>query len=395
MSILPKIEKITRDATISHFFLMFGFRMFSLYFPLFLVNKGFSLPQVGWTYLLIYLPIAIFAPVVGFLNHKVNPARLAALGALGYGIYSLGMILFSNVLTFYFLQAMLGISAALFFVSAKSMLISARLEIPDRAFGWFYSAPYYASTLAPALGALVIWKFGFSGVFILSLAIQTFTAVFVFWRLGLRRIKPLENHFRFSLFQESYKKAFLKLADRKMAIFILVFFSVIMLGSFYQLYFVLFLKNSLFWTQNLILIFVSVFSFLFSPLSLFLIKRLEKFKSEKNILQGGLVAGLFSILFGAIAPVLNFFSALIINLFRAGGEFVADSSRSGLVSKKLQAQPEEASAIDTIFSPLGTALAALIAGLVIGFLGYQKLFIFAGAFVVFVILIFWRFAKNS
>jgi len=45
---IPKIEKITRDTTISHFFLMFGYKLFSLYFPLFLVARGFSLPEVGY-----------------------------------------------------------------------------------------------------------------------------------------------------------------------------------------------------------------------------------------------------------------------------------------------------------------------------------------------------------
>lgn len=115
MSILPKIEKVTRDATISHFFLMFGYKLFSLYFPLFLVARGFSLPEVGYTYLLIYLPIALFAPFVGFLNHKINPAILASVGILGYGVYALGMILIRNPALFYFWQVLLGISAALFF----------------------------------------------------------------------------------------------------------------------------------------------------------------------------------------------------------------------------------------------------------------------------------------
>ena len=92
MSLLPKIEKITSDATVSHFFLMFGYKLFSLYFPLFLVARGMSLPEVGYTYLLIYLPIAFFAPIVGFFNHKINPAILAGLGIAGYALYSLGMI---------------------------------------------------------------------------------------------------------------------------------------------------------------------------------------------------------------------------------------------------------------------------------------------------------------
>jgi hypothetical protein len=67
-----------------------------------LVARGFSLPEVGYTYLLIYLPIALSAPFVGFLNHKINPAILASIGILGYGLYSLGMILIRNEDLFYF-----------------------------------------------------------------------------------------------------------------------------------------------------------------------------------------------------------------------------------------------------------------------------------------------------
>lgn len=136
-----QIEKITRDATISHFFLMFGYKLFSLYFPLFLVAKNFSIPQVGYTHFLIYLPIALFAPIVGFLNHRINPAILSSLGILGYGIYSLGMIIFPNLLTFYLFQVILGISAALFFVSSRAILIGSKLENPDRAFAWFILPP--------------------------------------------------------------------------------------------------------------------------------------------------------------------------------------------------------------------------------------------------------------
>ena len=153
MSLIPKIEKVTRDATISHFSLMFGYELFSLYFPLFLVVRGMSLPEVGYTYLLIYLPIALFAPLIGFLNHKINPATLASIGILGYSAYALGMILIRTPALFYLWQVLLGISAAMFFVSVRTILISSRLENYDRAFGWFYTAPFYAEAIAPAIGA--------------------------------------------------------------------------------------------------------------------------------------------------------------------------------------------------------------------------------------------------
>jgi len=393
MSIFPKIEKVTRDATITHFLLMFGYKTFALYFPLFLVARGFSLPEVGYTFLLIYLPIALFAPIVGFLNHKINPAILATVGVAGYGIYALGMILIQNQALFYFWQVLLGISAALFFVSARAILMSSSLESHDRAFGWFYSAPFYADALAPAVGAFFVWQFGFVGVFILSLAIQFFTAAFCFTQLKKQEIRPFDKHFNFEKFQQNYQKVFQIIKRRAILPFILISLSVLFLAGFYRAYFVLFLKDNLFWSQNLILIFISVLSFLFLPISLFLIHRLGKFQSEKNIFQGGIVAGLFSILFGAAIPLLIFLSILVINLGRSAGSLICNAGRSGLISQRLKAKPEEAGAIDTIFAPLGVGLGALIAGLILGFLGYGLLFIFGGIFVVIVSLLVKKFAK--
>ena len=136
MFFLPKIEKITRDATVIHFFLMFGYKLFSLYFPLFLVAKNFPIFQIGYTHFLIYLPIALFAPLVGFLNHRINPAILSSVGILGYGIYSLGMILSHDLFIFYLFQVVLGISAALFFVSSRAILMGSKLENPERNFNF-------------------------------------------------------------------------------------------------------------------------------------------------------------------------------------------------------------------------------------------------------------------
>ncbi|MDI6591370.1 MAG: MFS transporter [Patescibacteria group bacterium] len=387
MSIFPKIERITRDATISHFFLMFGYKLFSLYFPLFLVAKGMSLPEVGYTYLLIYLTLALFAPIVGFFSHKINPAILATIGILGYGIYALGMILISpqtifGVGLFYFWQVLLGISAALFFASARAILISSPIESYDRAFGWFYSAPFYAEAIAPAVGALFVWKFNFIGVFIFSLIIQFFNAIFCFTQFSKQRI-PLPNKlFNFQKFIENYKVVLQKLKIRDILLPIFISFSVLLLFGFYRAFFVLFLKDQLNWSQNLILIFISISSLLFSPLSLFLIKRLELFRSEKNIFQGGLIVGTFSILFGILMPVLNFLSVLIIKAGQFAGSLVTNAGRSGLLSQRLKENPEEAGAIDTIFSPLGVALGALISGIIIDFLGYQLLFILGGLFVI-------------
>ena len=388
MSFLPKIEKITRQVTITHFLLMFGYKLFSLYFPLFLVMRGMSLPEVGFIYLLIYLPIAIFSPIVGFLNHKLNPAFLAASGVLGYGIYVLGMILIPiyqiwwGISLFFLWQVLLGISAALFFVSIRAILMGSPIRNPDQAFGWFYSAPFYVGAVAPIAGAFFIWKFDFSGVFIVSLIIFLFTAFFCFFKLKeSAKILP-DDGFKIADSLQGFQKVFQAIKRRDILPLMTAAFSVLLLAGFYRAFFILFLKEELFWPQDLILIFVSVFSFLFLPISLLLIKRLGKVQSKENIFQGSIIVGFFSILFGAIMPVLNFLSILAINIGRSAGGLICSASRSGLISSELKADPEEASALDTIFAPLGIALGALISGAIIGFLGFQFLFIAGGVFVI-------------
>lgn len=388
MAIMPKIEKITRDATISHFFLMFGYKLFSLYFPLFLVAKNFSLFQIGYTNFLIYLPIALFAPLVGFLNHRINPAILTAIGISGYGIYSLGMILSHSLFIFYLFQIVLGVSASLFFVSSRAILMGSKLEKPDRAFAWFYSAPSYADAVAPAVGAFFIWQFDFLGVFILSIILQFFNAIFCFRNLRKKTAHLTEN-IKIKDSGQNYLKVLGSIKGKDFLPLVLVSFLVLVLAGFNNTFFVLFLKN-LGWSQNQILIFSSLLSFIFLPISIWVIKQVSRFKSEINIFHGTQIIGIFSVLLGSFASILNFYSAFIIMLGKYVGGLMAGAGRSGVMTTKLKEYPEESSAIDTIFSPLATAAGAIIGGLLIGSLGYPAIFVIGG------ILLFaaGRFAKK-
>jgi MFS family permease len=184
----------------------------------------------------------------------------------------------------------LGISAALFFVSARAILIGSKLENYDRAFGWFYTAPFYADAFAPAVGALFIWKFNFVGVFIFSLILQIFTAIFCFNQFKKQKIKPLNKFFNLEKFQKNYHEAFQKIKEKSNLSSILISFSELILAGFYFAFFVICLKNFLNWSQNQVLVFISLLSAAFLPISIFLIPRLAKFQSEKNIFRGGITA---------------------------------------------------------------------------------------------------------
>src|SRR3989344_1076391 len=259
-------EKTTRNIALVHFSMMFGYKLFSLYFPLFLVEKNFTLPQVGYSTFLIYLPIALVAPFVGFLNYKINSAVLASAGILGYGIYCLGMMAFPNLWLFYLLQILLGISAALFFVSTRAILMSSSLENPNRTFAWFYTAPAYAAAIAPVVGALIIWRFGFSGVFAISFCIQVLLALFCFValrkKIGFRpkAVPPKQS-------AQNYKTVVGHITTRKVLPFIfLTFLLLVFDNGFAGTFFILFLKN-LGWSRNMILLFNALLSLAFLPVS--------------------------------------------------------------------------------------------------------------------------------
>ncbi len=393
LSFLPKVEKVTWDVTIVHFFLMFGYKLFSLYFPLFLVANNLSLHQVGYSYLLIYLPIALFSPIAGYLNHKINPAFLAFSGILGYGIYALGMLLISpeegvwGIYLFYLWQVLLGVSAASFFTSFRGILMGFPLEKPDRAFGWFYSAPFYAAAIAPVVGALLIWQFGFIGVFVVSLIIHFFNAFFCLFRLGKPAKTLVDFGFNLSSLKNSVLMSLKRVGGKKVIALLVSSSAVLLVSGFYGAFFVLFLEQELGWTENLILAFVAVSSLLFTPISLWVIKRLGRKTTSENILQGGVIAGIFMALFGVLAPILNFFIALMVFFGKSIGFMTANSARSGLISRRLKDYPEEGGVIDTILPALGVAFGSLIAGFLIGIFGFNLLFIIAGFFLLLTVLI--------
>ncbi len=382
MILFPQVEKISQNLSISHFFLMFGYKLFSLYFPLFLLAKKFSFHQVGYTYLFIYLPIALSAPFVGYLNHKINPAFLASLGILGYSLYCLGMIFTQEIYLFYFWQVFLGISAALFFVSSRAILMGSNLKSPEESFSLFYSAPIYASAFSPAIGALLIYKYGFKGVFLLSLTIQFLTAFLLFLRIHKETETLTEKDMKIKESISNYKKMVREIEMKDTLPYLIISFTVLFIAGFYFAFFVIFLKNGLLWNQGKILLFESLVSFLFLPISLLLIKKISDRKREKNIFQGSLISGFSSLLIGVAPFILNFWFLITVLLGRTIGNIMVGASRSGLLSKKLIRIPEESAALDSVFSPLGISLGALIGGLLVKITGYYLLFALGGIIII-------------
>ncbi|MFA6252531.1 MAG: MFS transporter [Candidatus Paceibacterota bacterium] len=374
--------KITEKITLTHFFLMFGYKLFSLYFPLYLLERSFSIIEVGYTSFLIYISIAIFAPIAGYLNYRIKPHILIALGVIGYGVYSGAMPLGVSIPWFYLFQILLGISGALFFVSSRSLLMVSDSKKINNTFAWFYSAPTYADAIAPALGALIIWKFGFFWVFFVALIIQLLTSIYAYIKLKEKGRTTSSINIEKSI--ENYREIGQSM-EIKSSFFIFLSFLILFIIGFYNIFFVLFLK-SLNWTQEQILIFNSLTSLFFLPISILIAKKAIKSNSKYDISFGGQIIGICAVLLGIISNALNYISIFILIIVGNIGSLIASSGRSGLMAIKLKKNPNESAAIDTIFSPLSTAIGALLGGFLIQSFGYSFLFILFGI-VIFVLSI--------
>lgn len=390
----PKIERTTLNVSFIHFLLMFGYKLFSLFYPLYLVSVGLSLIKVGWVYLLINITIAVSTIGANFWIHKINPAKTASLGIFGYGVYALLMLLNAGGISFYLAQILLGFSAALWLVSLKTILIESKPENYNKSFGWFYCAPEYAAALAPAVGGFIIYKFGFGTVFALSVIIQFANAIWAFYQL--RGIKAESNHsFHLKNLKENYVQIFNSMKKDKIASYALVVvFIALIFSGIHRPYFVLFLKD-LNYTQNDIIGFLSLLSLSFIPLSWLVVKFIGKNSSKKDISLGAAMSGVIFIIIGTFSNFLNLIQMFSLILADTIAELMSGSGKSGLMAEKFAKLKEEASTIDTLLLTLGPALGSIIGGVVISQIGFSHTFLFGGTIVLFFSILFYLIKKIS
>jgi len=394
MSQAKQKNDVVRDVTLVHFALMFGYRTFSLYYPLFLAAQGFTLTQIGQAYLFIYLPIALGAPLAGFLTRLIHPAFMAAAGCLGYAAYALGMFFFDGAGIVYLWQIALGLSAAFFFTASRALLMANPGANAERGFSWFYNAPYWAGVAAPAAGAVIIWKFGFATAFLISAAICVYAALLAAGMFGapwrFSKSDSLFNNF-ISGWNNSIKIVF----SKKIGIFILLSFIVALVESLVHPFFVLFLKDNIGLNQTQVLQFTAISAAVFSIFYFFILKRWQTGDPKTAIKRGGLVAGLATMAFGFLMPLLNYASVFLVEFARGVGGFLTGTGRSALLAKELKGRPSDAGALDTIFSPLSIALGSFAGGYLIQWLGYQWLFLVSGAVIVVAVFINMSLCKRG
>lgn len=377
---IPKMERVTFDVSMVHFLLMFGYKLFSLYYPLYLISIGLNLIDVGGVYLITYAALAVFSLVVDCYMHRLSPVIVAVFGILGYGIFSSMILLRENIMIFYFAQVILGFSAAAWTISLRLILMESEHVKCEKSFGWFYSMSHYAAVIAPLIGGFVIWKFGFVGVFSLSVIVHAANAIFAYHSLGadmkLMKIKPMKMKKDFSL--SRIREKFAAFSQRRsLVVLALSFVFALVLVGLYRAFLVIFLENLSFSREKIIQI-VSLSSIVYLPLPFFAVRIMQKIKNIDILRKGILIEGAVAIFFGAFATVLNFVGVLAVIILDSFGTLMADTGKSSILSHRLKDYKEEASTIDTILSTLFPALGSMAGGIMISYVGYGNTFLAAG-----------------
>lgn len=387
LSYLPRMEKTTFDVSLVHFLLMFGYKLFSLFYPLYLASVGLSAISIGNIYFLTYFIISVSCIIINAYIHRIDPAKMAAWGIFGYGIFALMMLLSHDITVFYMAQIVLGLSAAAWLVSLKFILMEAPSENRTGSFGWFYAMPSYATAIAPAAGGLIIWKFGFPGVFFASVIIQFLNAFYAYARLKKSSTDDIIRKRRRLAYQKDssqmkrYREAFALLNGRKKVVLMLCFiFATLVLGGIYRAFFVLLLKD-LGYAQEDIIKLTSALAFVYVPFSILVIRIMGKMHKGKIASGGMLLEGAASILLGVLYAALSTGTLFVLNIIDSMGALALGSGKSAFFAKKLGQLKEEASTIDSIMTTLGPALGGLLGGLAVAAWGYQMTFLAAGTVI--------------
>ncbi len=372
---------IAREAALAHFSLMFGYKIFSLYYPLFLAAAGLSLTQIGKVYFWIYFPMALAAPLAGFLSRVIHPAIMAAAACSGYAAYALGMAFWGGAAMAYLWQIVLGISAAFFFTASRALLIADSDGDVEHDFSWFYNASFWSAALAPAAGAIIVWRFGFEAAFMTSAAICVWAAL-VSAGMITNSWHMKHGHLTWGHFKNGWEKAFKLAFPRSAAGYIALSFIVLLAANALHPFFVLFLRDDIGLSQAQVLHFTAIMAAAFSILYFFVLRRRQNGHPEAGILRGAQVAGASTIIFAVFLPVLSYVGAFFLELARSVGGFFANTGRSALLAKELKSRPAEGAALDTIFAPLGIAISAMLGGYIIEYLNYQWLLLITGAMML-------------
>jgi len=376
------VKKLIILATLFHTILLLGYKIISIYYPLFLEKNHFSYILIGENYLFIYFSVAIFSLILDkLINVENSPMMYLCFSFLGYAIYDIGMIITKTKALFLLWQIELGFSSALFYLVSRAILMRIKGMEKTSGFVYFYSAPIYGSFLAAIIGGYVMTYKGFYPLFLTSF-FTFMVGIAITGTIYKKRLIYFEKvHVERNIIRSA--KQFLKRCEKKYIF--LIFVSLIYVG-FIRAFFAIFLQKIGF-SYSQIMDFVVANSGLSIFVSIIIAKVVKKMNNKSAIVIGTLIASFFFSLF-QIMSLDKFLLCVLLFLFYNTGYLFVNSGKSGLIGEVID-NKEDAATIDTIIVSLEVAITAFIIGLLKSvFLSFKEIYSGIGLFCFLTALLF-------
>ncbi len=363
---LSNIKKPIFIIPIIHFLLLSGYKLFSLYYPLFLDLKGFSLSYIGLNYFIIYFCVGFFS-LLFLLLKKGNIKVLLAISVFGYSFYSISMLFVSTLFQFLLMQVLLGFFSGLFYVSTRGIILF-KTKARTSEFQYFYLAPLISAILAPIIGGILIFIGNFPLAFLSSTFIYFITLFPIF---KLEKVEFLEEKIKF------------KIKNKRVLV---LPFVVMCLVGFYRGFFVLFLKNFGLTINQIIYLFFFANLILFLPL-FFSARKLDYYDNKSLFFYFSIVFAITTILLGFVQSLVFIF---ILYLFEFSLSIFLRSEKSFLFGR-LHIFKKQRSIVDTAIESFGVAFGALLGGLLLIYFTLSNLFIIFGVGLLIFTLVLKKF----
>lgn len=178
------INYIIAVVSIASFLVSFSASSIAVAIPPLAAEFGIHAVLQNWVATSYLLSIAVFSVPFGKLSGKIGLKKTFFIGLLVFAIGSIGASFSFSAYSLIFWRIIQGIGSAILNVISLSM-ISQALPPKERGkgIGINVSCVYIGLTLAPVIGGMLTYNFGWRSIFLIGIPFMILTAVLTLWKV--------------------------------------------------------------------------------------------------------------------------------------------------------------------------------------------------------------------
>ncbi|MDR0900065.1 MAG: MFS transporter [Methanobrevibacter sp.] len=171
-------------ASIAAFLVAFSASSITVALPPLAIEFSIDAILQNWVATSFLLSIAVFSVPFGKLSGKFGLKKTFILGILIFAIASIGAVFSFSAYSLIFFRVVQGLGSAILNVTSLAM-ITESLPPKERGkgIGINISSVYVGLTLAPVIGGILTYNFGWQSIFLISIPFLIITTVITIWKI--------------------------------------------------------------------------------------------------------------------------------------------------------------------------------------------------------------------